>query len=350
MMLGLTFTSAANAYAIKAAAAQCGVAVATTDRRPAFPLALAGSEEPGWLFFTEEASLRRALLGEIRGRFLPARFPLQLLDDKWAFAGWLMEQQGLPAPLRQWRLDDPDVAFPCVLKARHSWRGTRKLPRGWVCHSRHELAPALGELSRAGLDPDWFFLQEWLGDQPCRNLAVCGFHDHDDPARNLSVVLERLKGGPGTLPNSTLAATVLDASDLTAAAARVLDAMRFTGPFEIEFLATERRVALLELNPRFWLQHSIFIPFGNGLMKRYLGQDTAADRAEQSLPATVWMDGLTLVKSMLRLDFRLWREARAACRARAARLVIWPAWPTALRVVISRLFRRAGSRANDAAA
>ena len=350
MMSGLTFTSAANAYAIKAAAAQCGVAVATTDQRPAFPLAVAGNEEAEWLFFTEEASLRRALLGEIRGRFLPARFPLPLLDDKWAFAAWLTEQQGLPAPLRHWRLDDRDPAFPCVLKARHSWRGMRKLPRGWVCHSRPELTQALGELSRAGLDPDWFFLQEWLGDQPCRNLAVCGFHDHDEPARNLSVVLERLRGGPGTLPNSTLAATVLDAGDLTAAAARVLDAIRFTGPFEIEFLATERRVALLELNPRFWLQHSIFIPFGNGLMKRYLGQDTAADRAVQSLPATVWVDGLGLAKSLVRLDFRLWREARSACRTRAARLVIWPAWPTALRVMTGRLLGRAGSRANDAGA
>jgi hypothetical protein len=343
MIRGLTFTSAANAYAIHAAAARCGVDVATADPRQIFPLPVASGQEAEWLFFTEEASLRRALLGEIRGRFLPARFPLELLDDKWAFAEWLCEQEGLPAPLRQWPLDSTDAAFPCVLKAKHSWRGSRKLPRGWVCRSRQDLKAALVALSRESLEPDWFFLQEWLGEEDCR------FHDHAKPARNFSAVLERIRGGPGSLPNSTLAATVEDTGDLTSGARRVLDTLEFTGPFEIEFLVTRGRALLLELNPRFWLQHSIYIPFGNGLMKRYLGQDTPADDESQSLPAIVWVDGLVLAKSLLRFDFRLWREARAASQVRSARLMIWPALPTALRVVTRRLFRWAGPQANEAA-
>jgi hypothetical protein len=348
MTPGLTFTSAANAYAIQVAAAQCGVAVATADRRPAFPLTVAGNVEAEWLFCTEEASLRRALLGEIRGRFLPARFPLQLLDDKWAFAAWLAEQRGLPAPLRQWRLDDPVAPFPCLLKARHSWRGSRKLPRGRVCHSRRDLEQALGELMQAGFEPDWFFLQEWLGDEECSNFAVCGFHDHTEPTRNLSIVLERLMGSRGELPNSTLAATVADAEGLTSVATRVLDALEFKGPYEIEFLVAEGRAWLLEINPRFWLQHSIFIPFGNGLMKRYLGQETAADRAAAVLPAIVWVDGLALAKSVLRFDFKLWRTARAACRERNARLLTWPSVAMALRVIGRRLWRGPRSRATDA--
>ncbi len=340
MIRGLTFTSAANAFAIKAAAAKCGVAVATTESRPTFPLPTAAASAAAWLFFTEEASLRRALLGEIHGRFLPAGFPIALLDDKSAFAAWLGRQPGLPAPMRQWPIDDLGAAFPCVLKAKHSWRGSRKLPRGWVCRSRQELEHARGAVARAGLERDWFFLQEWLGNEDCRNLAVCGFHDHANPARNLSVVLERLRGGAGELPNSTVAATVADTEALTTAAARVLDRLEFTGPFEIEFLVAEGRVFLLELNPRFWLQHSIFIPFGNGLMKRYLGQDTAADHAAPPLPAIVWVDGLALVKSVLRFDFRLWRSAREACLERNARLLIWPSMPMALRVLARRLFRR----------
>jgi hypothetical protein len=347
MTRGLTFTSAANAYAIRFAAARCGLDVATADPRRIFPLPVGSGEEAEWLFFTEEASLRRALLGEIRGRFLPARFPLELLDDKWAFAEWLREREGLPEPLRQWPLDATDVAFPCVLKAKHSWRGGRKLPRGWVCRSRQELAHALGDLSQAGLEPGWFFLQEWLDETDYRNFAVCGFYDHAEPRRNLSVVLERLQGGPGTLPNSTLVATVADAGVLTTAAARVLDALEFTGPFEIEFLVSRGRTFLLELNPRFWLQHSIFIPFGNGLMKRYLGQETAADHAAAALPAIVWVDGLTLAKSVLRMDFRLWRAAREACRARKARLVIWPSLPMTLRALGRRLVRDPRPRAND---
>jgi hypothetical protein len=340
MNRGLTFTSAANAYAVCLAAAQCGLAVATAAPRRIFPLPAAKCQEADWLFFTEEASLRRALLGEIQGRFLPARFPLDLLDDKSAFAAWLAEQVGLPSPLRQWRIDDVGAAFPCVLKAKHSWRDSRKLPRGWVCRSQQELDHALGDVAREGLERDWFFLQEWLGDEDCRNLAVCGFHDHANPARNLSAVLERLRGGAGELPNSTLAVTAADAEGLRTAAGRVLDTLEFTGPFEIEFLVAEGRVFLLELNPRFWLQHSIFMPFGNGLMKRYLGQDTAADHAAPPLPAIVWADGLALVKSLLRFDFRLWRSAREACLEQNARLLIWPSIPMALRVLARRMFQR----------
>ena len=237
-----------------------------------------------------------------------------MLDDKWAFAEWLALDADGPQGLRHWPLDAADAVYPLLLKCRHSWQDALESPRGWVCRDAGELAGRRARLPAAGLRPDWFFLQQWMGDAPMRLLSVGGFFDADDAARNLACVTDRLASYGDGPSSSAVLATVDDEWGLVDAAASVLRRLQHRGPYEMEFIVdAEAPPRVLELNPRFWMQHGIFMAFGNGLVKRYLGLDRAADRdATPPQAAVLWVDGVWLLRRLFRLDFGpiglLWRK------------------------------------------
>ncbi len=312
MTRALTHSSWLNAWSLRLGCAALGVDLRVPAAGRALPLpALADGEALDWLFFTEEASLRRALQaapGDPAGhgpRYWPRHFPLPLLDDKLAFADWLAADVAGPQPLRHWRLaDSAAAAYPLLLKARHSWLDGAKLPRGWVCRDAAELAARRHALAADGLPESAFFLQQWLGDAPLQVLSVGGFFDAEDESRHLALVTERVADYGAGPSSSAMLVTVDDVHGLVDRAAQVLRRLRYQGPYELEFLVGGDQVAVLELNPRFWMQHGLFIATGNGLIRRYLGRDSAADRAAMPPPRLLWIDALWLAGRLARLDRR----------------------------------------------
>lgn len=264
-----------------------------------------------WLLFTEEASLSQALQSNDSRRFLPKHFPADLLDDKWAFAEFLGLDADGPQGLTQWSLTQLDQArYPVLLKGRHSWRRGRKIPRGWVCKDSTEVEQMLKHMAINDWDTSWFFLQEWLGEAPLKLLSVGGFFDATDENRNLSVVTERVAEYGVGPSSSAMLVTVPDSLGLLEHSAHILRRLRYCGPYEMEFIVAGARILALELNPRFWMQHGLFLHSGNGLIKRYFDQETAEDLKSPSPENLLWVDGLWLLRSILRMDlhvFRLWR-------------------------------------------
>lgn len=342
-MDGLVFSSYVNAFTIYRGARLLGIQVATTDRHAVFPIpSRAGKVQAEWLLFTEEASLRRALNGELTGKFLPEHFPIDMLDDKWAFVEWLKSIPNLSEGLRQWPLAAVDqISYPCLVKAKHSWVDSIKLPRGWVCRTPSEVATCVNALRDQGLEPDHFFIQEWWGDEACRVISVCGFHDWQNAARNLTAIVERVAAHSTGLSCSAAVETIEDEWQLQMRTEAILKTLEFTGPYELEYLVGADRVAVLELNPRFWMQHAIFLADGNGLMKRYFGKESAEDLVRRTIRPVVWVDGLHLVRSVicLRLGFPFF-VLRKKLSSQA--ILIWPSVPMAtyawLRMVRSKVW------------
>lgn len=334
-MKALVFSSYTNAYAIYKSAKFVGMDCHTTDEHPIFPIpANHNATQADWLFFTEEASLRRALTGEFKGNYFPEQFPLDLLDDKWAFVDWLRQQESLTKGLQQWALSDREQAiFPCLFKAKHSWAGTTKLPRGWVCHSRQEVEHYLDVLEQQRLEENHFFLQEWLGELKCRVISVCGFYDAKNNRRNLTAIVERIASHTEGLSCSAAVQTIGDDWGLVEKTSGILNALFFTGPYEMEFLVMEKRVAVLELNPRFWMQHAIFLKHGNGLIKRYCGMETPEDWALNRIENTVWIDGVHLVFSIFRLKADFLSLVIRKLFADGEKPIIWPSLPVAAYIV-----------------
>lgn len=330
----LIFSSYTNAYAIYKGVQSLGVDAATTDSDATFPMpSQMAATKADWLFFTEEASLRRALTGELTGNYLPRQFPLHLLDDKWALVQWLDGMDGLAKGLRQWSLAERNqVTYPCLLKAKHSWAESVKLPRGWVCHSAQELEHRLISLKTEGLNPAHFFLQEWLGDFQCRVISVCGFHDSKNSSRNLVAVVERVAAHTDGLSCSAAVQTIDDQWQLISKTAAILNALDFTGPYEMECLVVGQRALVLELNPRFWMQHAIFLKVGNGLIKRYLGIDTEDDKKNADIKNVVWIDGLHFIMSIFRFRIDFLSFVMKKLIKKDQKIILWPSLLVAIRV------------------
>ncbi len=340
-MKTLTYTSYINAYTLFVAAKRLGVELDTVAASPLFPIPSAcNTQTYEWLLFTEEASLRKALHGEISGKFWPNTFPLQLLDDKWAFAEWLQDKDGLTPSLAHCSLEDEaSIPFPFLIKAKHSWLDANKLPRGWICHSLSDVVRYRAKMVKQGWSPEYFYIQEWLGDADCSVISVCGFYDAGNASRNLACVVERFASYHKGLSCSSVVGVIDDVWDLTSKTFAILTALAFTGPYELEFLVTGDRVLVLELNPRFWMQHVLFLADGNGLLKRYFGLDTLDDHRQKTLRKLLWIDGLFLVNDFVTLRFSVipllidkYREGYE--------LLVWPTIPLACWVWMKIVYYR----------
>lgn len=327
--IALTGSAWINAWTLGRACALERLRLCVPAGTPGFPLpALPAGQAVAWRLFTEEAALRAALAGEGEGRFLPERFPTELLDDKWAFAEFLA-QAGSMAALPQWSLataaDGTHGSFPLLLKARHSWRGRTRLPRGWVCRDAAELQARLAALDAEGWRREDFFLQAWWGDRPHRVLSVGGFFDADDEARNLALLTDRVATYGGGPNSSAMLVTAPDVHGLLPAAEDVLRRLRYRGPYELEFIECGGELAVIELNPRFWMQHGLFLALGNGLVRRYLGRETALEREAPHPGARLaWIDGTWLLRGALRGDLNVLRPWWQWCVRRRYRAVVCP--------------------------
>jgi hypothetical protein len=83
---------------------------------------------------------------------------------------------------------------------------------------------------------------------------------------------------------------------LCAATKNILDALGFSGPFEMEFLLDpdDGRFKVIELNPRYWMQHRLLAALAaNVLIRRHLG--LAVDETLRRCPAGgLWINAASL--------------------------------------------------------
>jgi hypothetical protein len=303
-----TFTGAINAYSLYHLSRKLGVDVRIiSNLRNYFNLPTSTEIDGyGWLLFTEEANLIKSLKEQLQGRFYPSDFDLKLLDDKFAFVCWVENNVTDIVGLKQWFITDSEICeYPCLLKSKHSWDESVKLPRGWVCYNKQELQSALMKLTKYNEWNNKFFIQRWVGDKSCRVISVCGFYDYSRNVRNLTAVVERISSYTKGLSCSSAIETITDEWGLKNKAYNILNALKFVGPYELEFIISDGAVFFLEINPRFWMQHAIFSVASNGLLKRYYNLESNDDLRFNTVEKVSWFDGVYFVRRIIKFDFSL---------------------------------------------
>lgn len=294
------------------------------------------------LWFTEEHFLGR-YLGKAEFEFFPRsiEFPL---DDKLAFASILESSGSDPVPFCSLDGDGSELPFPVVLKCRHSWIEGEQVPRGGICKSPEELAARISEFRDAGISREAFFLQAYIADGVSNSYSVAGFFDCDDIESSLLLTTRKRASNRNALGYSLVVETAQGNQAIEQCAAQVLSSLRYTGPFELEFLhdATTDKYYALELNPRFWLQHSLFVHvYDNALVKRYVNKDNSY-QPDLMQPAT-WISGIGLLLGILKPwsaeSHEIRRSLVTAIRNRR-RIVVDPPVTTSLRILTHELLHR----------
>lgn len=230
---------------------------------------------PGTLkavFFTDERFLSIFSSKTLADEFSSVKFHVgakKHLDeslDKWKFYEFV-QANGFAKVPRTFRADqDPWKLFSGPFRTRvwKSWSGANKLPRGGNVKNARDLERWLQFVAEKGLtDADWGY-QELLSTNTQHKYAVSGWHDGDT---RLYVTTRWVKE---RRENGWIIERAADPGGLQDATRRILSAMNYCGPFEMEFMKDlhNESYKVIELNPRFWLQHRIV---GNELVRLYLG-------------------------------------------------------------------------------
>ncbi|MBN1668943.1 MAG: hypothetical protein JW862_17760 [Anaerolineales bacterium] len=185
--------------------------------------------------------------------------------------------------------EDPWSVFPdgFYLRVNRSWQQTRKLPRGRVILTPLELRQAIALYQEQALSANDWFYQELLSTRPEDNLSICGWHAPGQRTYFATQPRQRLKNGTAVVVQQVPAPANLLQTTRT-----ILEQLEYAGPFEMEFVRAPHTgvYKVIELNPRFWMQHRFVDRAANQvLIRRYLG--LAVEETSVPLSQThFWID------------------------------------------------------------
>lgn len=210
--------------------------------------------------------------------------------DKWKFYEFVRKNNLAEVPKSFLADQDPWRLFsgPFRVRAWRSWSGVDKLSRGGTVKTNRDLQRWKELLTKKNLSfNDWGY-QELLSTNPQHKYAVSGWHNGDT---RLYVTTRWVKEKG---ENGWIIERAADPGGLQDATRRILSAMNYCGPFEMEFMKDlhNESYKVLELNPRFWLQHRIV---GNELVRLYLGAvapntEAASVNSVECLAARCWIN------------------------------------------------------------
>jgi hypothetical protein len=219
---------------------------------------------------------------------------------------------------------DPWEAFPkeFFLRFRRSWDGLRKLPRIRLVSDRRRFEESIAALRRQGYtEADWCY-QEVLSVSARHNVSICGWHDRE---ARLHVATRKVLQHPPKTGNGDVCEVIDAPPGLEETTERLLEALDYSGPFELEFVLDTKSGSykIIELNPRFWMQHGLVGAWtGEELVRRYLGRSAATRPSTR--PPRYWINTIYALSRLLRADLRvLYYLGSGSVRV--------PAWGTAVR-------------------
>jgi hypothetical protein len=302
------FSSYANAWSIKQGLKKLGLDLLVNTSEYTF-IKPDPSVSPGkgdCLFFTEEDSFLKYDKSDDGYFYFPQKMERSLIDDKISFSACLKSIGELPVPEYKY---DEIPSFPVFLKARHSWKNGKNLPKGFLCNSEDDIEAAIEKVKKNGFEKEDYFVQKLLDGDVDNNISVSGFYDHTDQKNNLFIVTAKIcLDHENRFSTGILVRSVNDTGGLVKRTENILRSLQYKGPFELEFFYDQKEEVfyVLELNARFWLQHGIFIKFyNNAIIRKYLGiKDPYYEEEEKTGKKKIlWVDTSALIALFPRKKF-----------------------------------------------
>lgn len=180
------------------------------------------------------------------------------------------KEAGMPTP-KEYSLDDPKIQFPVFVKFRESFYTATKAPPGNVITNQVELELYFKRIEKLGYNKRQLLLQELLSTRPEDLISIVGWYDKDFHSlfQTKKILMHPPKRGGGDVVE------LMELNkDLIPPSLSLLKTLDYHGPFEMELIRERagRVYKLIELNPRFWMQHGLIEQIsGNLLVARYIG-------------------------------------------------------------------------------
>jgi len=256
------------------------------------------------VFFTDERLLP-IFAGNTARRLLPSatwwlghRGDLDTVLHRRTFYEFVVGRRLASVPMTIGSDEDPwkRLGAPFRVRVWRSWDGMRKLPRGVNVESRQGLEDWRRLCDEERLTPEDWGYQRLLSTRPEHNVSICGWHDSS--FRYYVATRKRLQRSE----NGYVVEALRGYRNLKRITRSILEALEFSGPFEMEFVLDERsgEFNIIELNPRFWMQHRLLdLPAGHVLVRRYLGEEMSGFQDDVNPPLRFWLDTDIVLQELL---------------------------------------------------
>ena len=220
-----------------------------------------------------------------------------------------IEENGLapvPRTLPGTRGFDAFMGHKIVIRPRVSWQSTTSRHNVAIISSEQEHYKIINEYKKTGLAPDDWCYQEVLSTDAIHNVSVCGWFD----AHHQHVICTRkVLQHPEFCGNGDVITRIAPPGRIMEQTAAILNALEYEGPFEFEWIFDNHAnvYKVLEINPRFWMQHGLVNEiYGHAVVGRYLGFENEAKIpcATTRPDIRTWVNPLYALYRALKGDFR----------------------------------------------
>ncbi len=192
----------------------------------------------------------------------------QIILDKTNFLD-LVARAGAPVP-EEYNLHG-QKRFPLIVKFRRSFENELHTPKPRQVNTEAELQQYVAELKLQGFSEGNIQLQQLLSWETQDNVSVCGWYDEHD---HVFFQTRKIIQHPPKVGNGDVVEVMTLEKELEENALKVCRALKYTGPFEIEFIRELNGgpFRIIEMNPRFWMQHGLVEELsGHYLVAKYAG-------------------------------------------------------------------------------
>lgn len=233
------------------------------------------------VFFTSEESIpyvREAIQNHLIQSEV-TMFPgpeanLDILVNKYDFYRFIEKYDLAPVPQTVDGYEDPFAYFShFIFRPKRSWENEIKTPRVKIVHNKEQFEDAKKEYEVLGLDNSCWCYQEILDVAPRSNVSVTGWYDSEFSQMYVNRKIKRHPEDTG------ICDVVEDMTEYPEAliwqTRNVLEKLNYSGPFELEFLLDQSsgKYKVIDLNPRYWMQHELIEKRMNYYMiRRNLGE------------------------------------------------------------------------------
>lgn len=196
----------------------------------------------------------------------------ELILDKTEFLQNLKQNTQVPVPVSFDVNHIDQIIFPVFLKPKSSFVGDQRNPlKKMVVKEKSGLFKYLHHVKKLGISTDEIEIQELLSTETKDNVSVSGWYENGFYRfyQTQKILQHPPKRGNGDVVKLMELNPVLEKQTL-----EVMQLLDYHGPFEAEFVkeAKGNKYKLIEINPRFWMQHGLIEQVsGHLLVARYCG-------------------------------------------------------------------------------
>ena len=201
--------------------------------------------------------------------------------------------------------EDPFEVFgdDFVIRPKESWQSPSHREYVKIVHGRDEYEEVMSDFASRGVGVEKLCFQELLSIKNESSVAIGGWFDLQN--RHLYCLRKRFQHPPG-IGSGDVCERIDPPKGTMESAVAILSEIKYQGPLELEFVFdnNSNEYKVIEMNPRFWMQHGLLeVISGRALLRRYFGKEPLAVTDEQA-GTKYWVNTVQCLCHALKLSFK----------------------------------------------